>query len=184
MAILAADRNIPAHAGKTAAYRAGVPELTEHPRARGENWTWIPQKPGARGTSPRTRGKLVAFTHPIPGLRNIPAHAGKTSVSSAKPPATGEHPRARGENPRCCRRGANRSGTSPRTRGKLLHHPNGPQQARNIPAHAGKTAVTFRGAKPKAGTSPRTRGKRHEDFRRSGILRNIPAHAGKTCSHR
>ena len=51
-----------------------------------------------------------------------------------------EHPRARGENWCFTNRGQEVEGTSPRTRGKLKDIKEGVRDARNIPAHAGKTS--------------------------------------------
>ena len=53
-----AERNIPAHAGKTPMRGKGCSAYQEHPRARGEN--------------------IVEPALGILSSRNIPAHAGKT----------------------------------------------------------------------------------------------------------
>ena len=182
--LLDSHRNIPAHAGKTTGGDDGVITITEHPRARGENISFLPPEGRLVGTSPRTRGKQngpVGFTN---SSRNIPAHAGKT---------VGFH--------RCERAPG---GTSPRTRGKLCFTPFRLLKRRNIPAHAGKTMLLgpCSGSRPEhprargensnpkrlnnraGGTSPRTRGKR-DGFSSTGpLLRNIPAHAGKLGSGR
>ena len=154
------SRNIPAHAGKTAA--AGAPQVSseEHPRARGENLT---AKVGAsyeEGTSPRTRGKPMKTMTISLAPGNIPAHAGKTILLRKTVTETREHPRARGEN-------------SIESLGFI-------KPDRNIPAHAGKTPClpwcsasptehprargensrTFTASTLVGGTSPRTRGKR------------------------
>ena len=91
-------RNIPAHAGKT--FSPGTHEFInkEHPRARGENRRCCAmRKPGA-GTSPRTRGKHHLGMPIWESNGNIPAHAGKTSLSLPLTDDRKEHPRARGEN--------------------------------------------------------------------------------------
>ena len=131
--------NIPAHAGKTADFDFDAEDMQEHPRARGENVVVEKQLLPVVGTSPRTRGKLIAESLCAPEIRNIPAHAGKTQAPPRGWLPSGEHPRARGENRVGMLRRRNIYGTSPRTRGK-------PDQARpatpvgwNIPAHAGKT---------------------------------------------
>ena len=55
-------RNIPAHTGKTrSGRRSGFPHA-EHPRAYGENLSYLSSERGQRGTSPRIRGKLYAVT--------------------------------------------------------------------------------------------------------------------------
>ena len=50
-------RNIPAHAGKTSRHVNVLPQETEHPRARGENFSQPSLSHVPTGTSPRTRGK-------------------------------------------------------------------------------------------------------------------------------
>ena len=197
-------RLIPAHAGKTLAHQVQVLKAQAHPRSRGENKT--PQPPGPRwwGSSPLTRGKLLqAEGHTlIAGL--IPAHAGKTSTCGRRSTSWTAHPRSRGEN--ICS-GVNLSfleGSSPLTRGKPLVKGRAVEEARLIPAHAGKTRVVqvsaaLLEAHPRSrgenvaslgrvgespGSSPLTRGKpgdlgHHQ--RRGGL---IPAHAGKTQSKR
>ena len=94
-------------------------------------------------------------------------------------------------------------GSSPLTRGKLLHGALDVQRARLIPAHAGKTLgeVLERyvaGAHPRSrgengekwdtstpnvGSSPLTRGKPGNRQDQSEVTRLIPAHAGKTHPH-
>ena len=93
--------------------------MEEHPRARGENHVLFTTIDGLCGTSPRTRGKPTELTGHFAVARNIPAHAGKTSLRRAVLLAVTEHPRARGENGYTGRLGA--------------------WGGRNIPAHAGKT---------------------------------------------
>ena len=153
-----------------------------------------------RGTSPRTRGKLAEWGESLSGIRNIPAHAGKTTSVVSPFNTYLEHPRARGEN--CCDVYVVDAvgGTSPRTRGKRLMTSQRNGSSRNIPAHAGKTKFQLwqhRTMKehPRArgenaifksrsdlslGTSPRTRGKLCAVPCCLSHHRNIPAHAGKT----
>ena len=50
------------------------------------------------GTSPRTRGKHALGLLGFDGIRNIPAHAGKTLSGVVMIRVDAEHPRARGEN--------------------------------------------------------------------------------------
>ena len=71
---------IPAHAGKTRAWRAPGRRERAHPRSRGENVV-LRQLSGVQaGSSPLTRGKRLAPTPEAPALRLIPAHAGKTGA--------------------------------------------------------------------------------------------------------
>ena len=76
-------RNIPAHAGKTSSGASWLRKHKEHPRARGENGLWFFLVFWFRGTSPRTRGKLLKGIQRDTSLRNIPAHAGKTHSRNA-----------------------------------------------------------------------------------------------------
>ena len=153
-----------------------------------------------QGSSPLTRGKRIDARVFAGELGLIPAHAGKTTPTSACAVASGAHPRSRGENrgpiwncERCL-------GSSPLTRGKHLdgdgRHPVG----RLIPAHAGKTLrfvgrpasawahprsrgenCTPRRASPwTTGSSPLTRGKLTPRPAALALCGLIPAHAGKT----
>ena len=109
---------IPAHAGKTISRKLLSPRPGAHPRSRGENRSGKPAAGDSRGSSPLTRGKQGrrrVGPHPV-GL--IPAHAGKTSMVSARPPRIGAHPRSRGENSKTSPSHPKRGGSSPLTRGK------------------------------------------------------------------
>ena len=174
--------NIPAHAGKTRKIAILAADIEEHPRARGENQNASPDIPATAGTSPRTRGKPELTDITQTGMRNIPAHAGKTFHYRVVPAENQEHPRARGENVTvAC---------------DYIAH------TRNIPAHAGKTIMpnvihialeehprargenksTNLAPSSQNGTSPRTRGKRQPGALAWSHPGNIPAHAGKTES--
>ena len=171
---------IPAHAGKTPCLRLPQPTQRAHPRSRGENRARHRRTTGGPGSSPLTRGKRIGHHHLHACAGLIPAHAGKTSMASARPPRNGAHPRSRGEN--CCRFCPLdiETGSSPLTRGKPATHPANRSGAGLIPAHAGKTEAvetipaTLR-AHPRSrgenslaggyssqcsGSSPLTRGKR------------------------
>ena len=71
--------NIPAHAGKTATHLVFPLRTREHPRSRGENGEVQVTNPHLPGTSPLTRGKPSNTLIRLIRLRNIPAHAGKTT---------------------------------------------------------------------------------------------------------
>ena len=112
------------------------------------------------------------------------------------------HPRSRGENNLETSSGATRRGSSPLTRGKQAVGVDRVDDERLIPAHAGKTFISFphhlgAGAHPRSrgenpvdlheceaylGSSPLTRGKRSSRRTSCPALRLIPAHAGKTIS--
>ena len=92
------DRLIPAHAGKTAGASRAIDPTTAHPRSRGENSH--PHAPSRVriGSSPLTRGKLIALNLSKSVSRLIPAHAGKTARLRALSLRSAAHPRSRGEN--------------------------------------------------------------------------------------
>ena len=89
---------IPAHAGKT--HRDGHLHGARgaHPRSRGENLSTYQACVGRAGSSPLTRGKLMAFMFMVWFVRLIPAHAGKTHSRSGGTSWSPAHPRSRGEN--------------------------------------------------------------------------------------
>ena len=69
---------IPAHAGKTDRMKLPVSNLGAHPRSRGENHFSRSLGTPRMGSSPLTRGKLMASNFSNMFGRLIPAHAGKT----------------------------------------------------------------------------------------------------------
>ncbi len=152
--------NIPAHAGKTPGTPQRLHTRWKHPRSRGENPAAHARTRPSMETSPLTRGKPQAVLLGILGERNIPAHAGKTTLVTLRPLRMRKHPRSRGENPAIKERtlelvwkhprsrgenrirvvrASQRVETSPLTRGKLSPFASRPSTHRNIPAHAGKT---------------------------------------------
>ena len=134
------------------------------------------------GSSPLTRGKRIYRRPRTRTRRLIPAHAGKTALTTSSGPSFRAHPRSRGENkcppsdcPRC-------PGSSPLTRGKPGATAAGLAGGGLIPAHAGKTNPPRReGGKPQ-GSSPLTRGKQLHASADNHRKRLIPAHAGKTAA--
>ena len=133
------QRNIPAHAGKTRGHFLHHRRCTEHPRACGENFENLARLYHIIGTSPRMRGKPRFSGSQGKGVRNIPAHAGKTPAADRINDKPLEHPRACGENGIRMRDESLSGGTSPRMRGKHLEEQVLQPAQRNIPAHAGKT---------------------------------------------
>ena len=193
-------RLIPAHAGKTLVFLSVDTACRAHPRSRGENDSSPSSPLAAGGSSPLTRGKPCPASHRGPGLRLIPAHAGKTLAMHMFDTGCAAHPRSRGENGVEAGHEGEPFGSSPLTRGK----PNLPKSQKRpyrlIPAHAGKTGQKTRRVKPASahprsrgenahrvathraacGSSPLTRGKPHACVRHPRAYRLIPAHAGKT----
>ena len=193
-------RLIPAHAGKTGVGRRINQDAWAHPRACGENETPAGISREISGSSPRMRGKHQRNRRCRRRPRLIPAHAGKTIVTTSKGKPSPAHPRACGENFTLRRPAQTLEGSSPRMRGKHhrpIRHAN---RRRLIPAHAGKTLRWFscnyyRQAHPRAcgenrsgktfssllaGSSPRMRGKPMYRLTWRLSIGLIPAHAGKT----
>ena len=93
---------IPAHAGKTCAWRKRERTCWAHPRSRGENGNALTAAINPTGSSPLTRGKLLACVTGVLWRGLIPAHAGKTAIFVFSLSVVGAHPRSRGENYRPC----------------------------------------------------------------------------------
>ena len=114
-------RIIPAHAGCTLSGSRRTPCVRDHPRSRGVHEGGLLRLLGVRGSSPLTRGALEARPA-VPGEeRIIPAHAGCTSRSGLRGPATWDHPRSRGVHRGGARVVVAVQGSSPLTRG--ARHP-------------------------------------------------------------
>ena len=114
----------------------------------------------------------------------IPAHAGKTELSSSSRARPRAHPRSRGENSTCARKALASTGSSPLTRGKPFEERRGLAWRGLIPAHAGKTKCRPPRAAP-IRAHPRSRGENYVPC--AGIPGGrglIPAHAGKTLFER
>ena len=195
---------IPAHAGKTPGRLDIHVSAWAHPRSRGENRVIKPGGYLLAGSSPLTRGKRFAAggQGTSPGL--IPAHAGKTPRRRRGGWYSGAHPRSRGENSAALGYETPSRGSSPLTRGKHHRRRQRAQTCGLIPAHAGKTHRTRRGAErerahprsrgenarspihdyTKEGSSPLTRGKLWDGIKTSINNGLIPAHAGKTGCRR
>ena len=112
-----------------------------------------------RGSSPLTRGKLLAKAWKPATKGLIPAHAGKTLEGGSHIAGIGAHPRSRGENIQTCVQVAADLGSSPLTRGKPLIGAKGTPSVGLIPAHAGKTPILVFYRFQAEGSSPLTRGK-------------------------
>ena len=193
---------IPAHAGKTWAYPSATFPPRAHPRSRGENSASALAFSRPHGSSPLTRGKPCFRRSGRQRGRLIPAHAGKTCRSRARPWTRRAHPRSRGENEINKAAREHADGSSPLTRGKQASWPARASHWRLIPAHAGKTTLNGafcyapqahprsrgeNGVSPPVrsspiGSSPLTRGKPQQAALAVHALRLIPAHAGKTSS--
>ena len=117
----AAERLIPAWAGKTDALGRPRAPVEAHPRVGGEN-------------------DAFDAASPAPAWL-IPAWAGKTTPTGPTVAARGAHPRVGGENHLQARLIEPEYGSSPRGRGKPETRRTGATSIRLIPAWAGKTGA-------------------------------------------
>ena len=168
----------------------------------GENPAFAAKSPRWAGSSPRGRGKHHHLADGLQGRRLIPAWAGKTGRSAARPPGRWAHPRVGGENSVKSVVAKPINGSSPRGRGKLEGVGHEVSRIRLIPAWAGKTGVWYSDswnlpAHPRVGgenslklnerrdltgSSPRGRGKLNLETAAEETAGLIPAWAGKTLS--
>ena len=148
---------IPAHAGKTRPSSAPCWWGRAHPRSRGENIRHPSLTRQSAGSSPLTRGKLLAQIAAWLPDRLIPAHAGKTLLRARRAGSRSAHPRSRGENVMDATAFFGSWGSSPLTRGKQWWaHPLA-SSVGLIPAHAGKTRWASKTAL-RSTAHPRSRG--------------------------
>ena len=133
---------IPTHAGKTQFVVGAHAAPWAHPHSRGENPKVVVFDNLMDGSSPLTRGKPIRVLAVRGDLGLIPAHTGKTGTGCPSSPHPWAHPHSRGENAISMIKESQTAGSSPLTRGKLVHHRHDGLRARLIPAHAGKTAST------------------------------------------
>ena len=134
---------IPAHAGKTQVPCSAWLLHRAHPRSRGENTRKSVRGSITAGSSPLTRGKHSARLGAAAEGGLIPAHAGKTARFTSDGSYNRAHPRSRGENLRAGWDAEAASGSSPLTRGKRLALQALTAEIGLIPAHAGKTALSW-----------------------------------------
>ena len=144
MTITAAQRLIPACAGKTRLSRPGSLWRRAHPRVCGENFANLTGLRFGKGSSPRVRGKRQECWLSPGRSRLIPACAGKTSIWLLTSSMRRAHPRVCGENETGEVKERLVFGSSPRVRGKPLLVAFLCCCRGLIPACAGKTATKSR----------------------------------------
>ena len=113
--------------------------MQKHPRSRGEDIEKIAGFINSAETPPLTRGRLPNEDAPVIGVRNTPAHAGKTRWRRPHRCRPQKHPRSRGEDLHTASSSQSFSETPPLTRGRQPIQCPCVEQAGNTPAHAGKT---------------------------------------------
>ena len=111
-------RSIPAYAGETRMGWTGPRKTQVDPRVCGGNLVASVEGTGARGRSPRMRGKHRQRIAPAQPDGSIPAYAGETICSSFRYPPAQVDPRVCGGNAAAPSRSPPPKGRSPRMRGK------------------------------------------------------------------
>ena len=131
------QRFIPALAGNIIFRLTGHRARPVHPRARGEHYLLDKVAGKLRGSSPRSRGTLLARQGGGEVARFIPALAGNMWRRRVTRPALAVHPRARGEHAGNDLGPIEGVGSSPRSRGTCLTDQTDASGVRFIPALAG-----------------------------------------------
>ena len=156
-------RIIPAYAGSTSVYSATVKLSSDHPRIRGEHFSWVPISVAISGSSPHTRGAPERTAGPGCRRRIIPAYAGSTGRACRISRQGPDHPRIRGEHLYGAGRLVIGGGSSPHTRGALEGHDHRRAAEGIIPAYAGSTLVG-RAGPGRLSDHPRIRGEHVEAY--------------------
>ena len=130
-------RFIPAFAGNIMPGPGPGFRLAVHPRVRGEHDSFRCLECQLLGSSPRSRGTLIARRGSYTKARFIPAFAGNIGIPVTTARMRSVHPRVRGEHRSPADTHTERAGSSPRSRGTclLIHRLN--YTFRFIPAFAG-----------------------------------------------
>ena len=130
---------IPACAGNTVQSGEDDASPVDHPRMRGEHFSWSMTVSDSSGSSPHARGTLDDADWDAEHAGIIPACAGNTQASRRSTVSQPDHPRMRGEHgigigfmPCFC-------GSSPHARGTPVGTVHAPRLEGIIPACAGNT---------------------------------------------
>ena len=108
---------IPACAGNTVQSGEDDASPVDHPRMRGEHFSWSMTVSDSSGSSPHARGTLDDADWDAEHAGIIPACAGNTSDSRSRPARGRDHPRMRGEHVREALFFMVLTGSSPHARG-------------------------------------------------------------------
>ena len=133
-------------------------ELTEHPRAGGDDERAHRRYVAVPGTPPRGRGRLRRHGCERRRTRNTPARAGTTIPDTTMDRVVPEHPRAGGDDRNASHDGPEVPGTPPRGRGRRGRGRASRHLSGNTPARAETTPVINVGTADVVGTPPRGRG--------------------------
>ena len=140
-AAMSTSGSIPAWAGETEWWGSGGRPAEVYPRVGGGNSKMLDTIGQNAGLSPRGRGKLNHTQAQFVFERSIPAWAGETSYRTGLPTGWKVYPRVGGGNDRAQCLPSQRSGLSPRGRGKLHSTRSKRRALRSIPAWAGETHI-------------------------------------------
>ena len=113
--------------------------VRDHPRSRGEYVVSRSLSVASIGSSPLSRGILLLPVYAERGYGIIPALAGNTMVGAFDKAGLKDHPRSRGEYTVSLSATARRLGSSPLSRGILVHVGRAVHPCGIIPALAGNT---------------------------------------------
>ena len=178
--------------------------LRDHPRTCGDKSAPVVRPPGALGSPPHLRGKVVHKLNRavVPGI--TPAHAGKSLSGTGALRLRRDHPRVCGEKDCLALLMAACMGSPPRMRGKERRDRQAARRAGITPAYAGKSRLPVRpypnqrdhpctcGEKCTlmlrrrltVGSLPHMRGKANEGEIQLNWAGITPAHAGKRIEQR
>ena len=158
--ILQHDRHlgiIPALAGNTCPTLLLLAPPRDHPRSRGEYFDGSTGLAGCKGSSPLSRGILLAMFPLLPVSGIIPALAGNTGQLAVLVTGHRDHPRSRGEYLSQPLVSTSIQGSSPLSRGIPRRGEPGVAVVGIIPALAGNTPARRRTTR-RGGDHPRSRG--------------------------
>ena len=150
-------RLIPARAGNIGSTTVTRPQVTAHPRSRGEHSSYRYPSSVSDGSSPLARGTYIEVDPPHPAVRLIPARAGNIVTQVAQGLSPAAHPRSRGEHRARIDPDGTLFGSSPLARGTLLERVAALTADRLIPARAGNIHSRNRASRGHA-AHPRSRG--------------------------
>ena len=171
---------IPAYAGSTRRVRGADRSWRDHPRIRGEHARPERARRHWRGSSPHTRGALVAEIGDAADRRIIPAYAGSTRAELYEVSVVADHPRIRGEHSDRGYPGCGGCGSSPHTRGARAAHLRADRCVSDHPRIRGEHHREGSGINMDLGSSPHTRGAPVGAGRALAPGGIIPAYAGST----
>ena len=169
----------PAYAGKSPTHIPGENKLKDHPRVCGEKLYRRCSESLYRGSPPRMRGKVNAYTVDVSGGGITPAYAGKSGVKLYYTEPVRDHPRVCGEKSGLFELHTPAEGSPPRMRGKDFEGSKKAGLKGITPAYAGKSAYRTTAGR-RCRDHPRVCGeKKYPDFSGSLVSGSPPRMRGK-----